>query len=251
MNKNDFLLVSDYRDENPRGWWMSEKLDGIRAMWDGHDFYSREGNVFPVPEWFKLGMPSTCLDGELYAGPGNFQKMLSLIRQEAPSAGGSWCGVAFCVFDAPNHGGDFEERQEFLKTLDLPPQVSFVPQIKCAERMHLDQFTHALELAHSEGWVLRKAHSAYEHGRTSAALKFKFKQEAEAKVIGYTQSENQSVIASIVCLFNEKTVRVGGLSYPVRFTPPVVGSRITISFYGLTDNGIPRHPSFVAERNYE
>jgi len=32
---------------------MSEKLDGVRAFWNGNDFYSRAGNKFNAPDWFK------------------------------------------------------------------------------------------------------------------------------------------------------------------------------------------------------
>src|SRR5689334_6705459 len=48
------------------GWWMSEKLDGVRAYWDGTQFLSRLGNVYVAPEWFVAGLPSTPLDGELW-----------------------------------------------------------------------------------------------------------------------------------------------------------------------------------------
>jgi DNA ligase-1 len=53
--------------EDPVGWWMSEKLDGVRAYWDGNALTSRLGNPFQVPEWFLAGLPSTPLDGELWA----------------------------------------------------------------------------------------------------------------------------------------------------------------------------------------
>src|SRR5690349_17670486 len=39
-------------DKDPTGWWMSEKLDGIRAYWDGEAFVSRLGNRFLAPAWF-------------------------------------------------------------------------------------------------------------------------------------------------------------------------------------------------------
>ncbi len=46
-------------------WWMSEKLDGVRAWWDGRQFLSRQGNVYHAPEWFTAGLPNVPLDGEL------------------------------------------------------------------------------------------------------------------------------------------------------------------------------------------
>ena len=47
---------------------MSEKLDGVRAFWDGKDFYSRNGNRFHAPAYFKEGLPNHALDGELWGG---------------------------------------------------------------------------------------------------------------------------------------------------------------------------------------
>lgn len=54
-------------DNDPAGWWMSEKYDGIRAYWDGKDFWSRSGRTMPVvPDSFKKGLPDVGLDGELW-----------------------------------------------------------------------------------------------------------------------------------------------------------------------------------------
>src|SRR5438477_5520766 len=41
------LLAHKWETEHdPKGWWMSEKLDGIRAYWDGETFVSRLGSTF-------------------------------------------------------------------------------------------------------------------------------------------------------------------------------------------------------------
>src|SRR5947209_4846684 len=49
------------------GWWMSEKLDGVRAYWDGRQFLSRLGNLYHAPDWFTAGLPADVpLDGELW-----------------------------------------------------------------------------------------------------------------------------------------------------------------------------------------
>src|SRR5580658_1746325 len=44
------------------GWWMSEKLDGVRAYWDGKQFLSRQGNLYHAPDWFVAGLPDVALD---------------------------------------------------------------------------------------------------------------------------------------------------------------------------------------------
>jgi DNA ligase-1 len=33
----------DRGNEDPTGWYMSEKLDGVRAYWDGEQFWSKNG----------------------------------------------------------------------------------------------------------------------------------------------------------------------------------------------------------------
>ncbi len=49
-NAPQLLLANSWEnDVDLTGWWMSEKLDGVRAWWDGKQFLSRQGNVFHAP----------------------------------------------------------------------------------------------------------------------------------------------------------------------------------------------------------
>src|SRR5262249_59583486 len=95
-------------DHDPTGWWMSEKLDGIRAYWDGETFVSRLGNKFYAPDWFIADLPADTLDGELWVGRKQFQRTTSIVRSGA--GGAEWRAVTYVVFDAPNAKGGFEER---------------------------------------------------------------------------------------------------------------------------------------------
>ena len=63
-------------DHDPTGWWMSEKLDGVRAYWDGEAFVSRLGNQFFAPDWFVADLPADTLDGELWVGRKKFQRTI-------------------------------------------------------------------------------------------------------------------------------------------------------------------------------
>ena len=56
------------------GWWLSEKLDGVRTFWDGTQFLSRRGNVFHAPGWFTAALPRVPLDGELWIARKTFQR---------------------------------------------------------------------------------------------------------------------------------------------------------------------------------
>ena len=97
---------------DPTGWYMSEKLDGVRALWNGKEFISRGNKVFHAPDWFKDMMPKDCvLDGELHCGRGQFQFVSGVTRHKVP-VDKDWEKVRFCVFDAPMVPGGFEERMK-------------------------------------------------------------------------------------------------------------------------------------------
>lgn len=53
--------------KDPNGWWASEKYDGIRLLWDGNKFYSRQGNRIYAPKHITESLPNNVsLDGELW-----------------------------------------------------------------------------------------------------------------------------------------------------------------------------------------
>ncbi len=83
------LLLAESWDfvTDPAGWWLSEKLDGVRAYWDGQQFWSRLGNLYHAPGWFVAGLPNVPLDGELWLGAKN---------SSAPSASSAGKTKATC-----------------------------------------------------------------------------------------------------------------------------------------------------------
>src|SRR5581483_8282872 len=93
---------------DPTGWWMSEKLDGVRALWKDGKFITRQGNLYLAPAWFTAGLPPVPIDGELWIGRKQFQRTVSIVRRH--DAGEQWREVRFVAFDAPGHPGPFEAR---------------------------------------------------------------------------------------------------------------------------------------------
>jgi len=119
--KQGVLLAETYEKISPRpdptGWWISEKLDGVRAYWNGKNFYSRNGLIFDAPEWFKAGLPTQVhLDGELWCGREQFERCVGIIKYHKGSTAAEWAGLVFLCFDAPFVRGDktlpYEERHE-------------------------------------------------------------------------------------------------------------------------------------------
>ena len=54
------LHAKSYQDDQPidvRQYLVSEKLDGVRAYWDGKQLLSRQGHVFQAPKWFVADFP--------------------------------------------------------------------------------------------------------------------------------------------------------------------------------------------------
>src|SRR6266853_208488 len=109
------LLLAENWDNTSdlSGWWMSEKLDGVRAYWDGKQFLSRQGNLYHAPAWFIECLPPVPLDGELWIDRKKFQRTVSIVRRQ--DKGDLWNEVRFLVFDAPAATGVFEDRLGFLK----------------------------------------------------------------------------------------------------------------------------------------
>jgi len=77
------MLAKNYDPEkvDPTGWYMSEKLDGVRCYWDGKAMYTRNGHLFYPPDFFKAALPKMALDGELWSGRDAFQKIVSIVRR--------------------------------------------------------------------------------------------------------------------------------------------------------------------------
>jgi DNA ligase 1 len=256
------LLAHKWEGEDPTGWWMSEKLDGVRAWWDGEKFVSRLGNVYHAPEWFKALLPNVVLDGELWVGRKQFQKTISAVRKLVPTDS-EWLDVQFVMFDAPNLGGSFEDRIEYLENLfptlrhngaEGTGMVSVLQQIKCKSAEHLKELLKEIEARGGEGVMLREAGSLYEADRSHTCLKVKTFTDDEAEVIGYTdgKGKHKGRVGALEVRWGDKEFEVGtGLTDKERENPPSVGAKITFRYQELTDKGIPRFPSYIGVRDYE
>ena len=241
-------LAKAYSDQNPTGMHMSEKLDGVRAIWTGSEFVSRNGKVFPAPLEIIKSMPKgIILDGELFGGRGNFQKSVGKVRK------GEWSGLEYVVFDVVA-SGDYNARLARLASVELPAFVRVLDQSICNDAKHLDAFEAAILKAGGEGVMLRDPKAEYEHKRTSALLKVKRFKSDEAVITGYQdgQGKHAGRVGAFIVKMGKVTFKVGtGFSDAMRETPPAIGSIITFSFFELTDGGKPRFPSFLCVRNYE
>jgi DNA ligase-1 len=236
---------------DPTGWWMSEKLDGVRALWRHRQFVTRLGNVYLAPDWFTAGLPDAPLDGELWIGRKQFQRTVSVVRRHDGSE--EWRSVRFLVFDAPDAKGPFEDRQKFISRNVQPgPYAAPHPHDKVKGVAHVKEELGRVEALGGEGLMLRKPGSLYEAGRSMTLLKVKSFFDDEATVVGYQKGKGRHkgrVGALVVKLQSGKEFEVGtGLSDADRETPPPVGAVIKFKYQELTDGGVPRFPSYLGLR---
>jgi ATP-dependent DNA ligase len=89
--------------EDPTGWWMTEKYDGVRLYWNRSGFYTRQGKKVIVPEKMTREMPDVELDGELWTQYGLYQESV-LLCNKMVTDNENWNKVVYWVFDAPGIG---------------------------------------------------------------------------------------------------------------------------------------------------
>ena len=167
-------------------WWLSEKLDGVRAYWDSSVFRSRNGNVFHAPAWFTAGLPRFPLDGELWLDRKRFQPTVSIVRRQ--DAGEAWKQLTYVVFDAPAIERPFEGRQTALNQVVRHGGCQYarvLSQVRCTGRDHLWQELARIEGLGGEGLMFREPESTYVVGRSSTLLKVKTFHDGEARVIAH------------------------------------------------------------------
>ncbi|MDY7225934.1 DNA ligase [Hyalangium rubrum] len=247
------LAHSWTNDTDLTGWWMSEKLDGVRAYWDGKRFLSRQGNPFYAPAWFTEKLPDYPLDGELFGGRKKFQRTVSVVRRQDQSD--DWKELAFVIFDAPSLDAPFEERlahcQQFVEDV-APPYAEWLEHQPCQSVKHLREELARVEGLGGEGLMLRQPGSRYEAGRSYTLLKVKSFHDDEARVIGHQPGAGRHkgrLGALEVELRNGTRFSVGtGLSDAERENPPGLGSIITFRYQELSNDGVPRFPSYVGVR---
>ncbi|MBQ0958860.1 DNA ligase [Ideonella sp. 4Y11] len=233
---------------DPAGWLVSEKYDGVRALWDGQQLRSRSGRVIAAPPGFLARLPAHALDGELWLGRGRFEAMSALVhRVDATDA--DWAPVRFMVFELPAGRGGFAERVAQLQQLAPSDGVwQVVPQRSLPHAAALSSWLHEVVAGGGEGLMLHRADSPWHAGRSDALLKLKPQADDEAVVIGLVPGRGRlagQVGALTVRDAQGRVFRIGtGLSDAQRRQPPPLGSRIGFHYRGRTANGLPRHASF-------
>jgi DNA ligase 1 len=238
---------------NPTDYLVSEKLDGVRAIWDGSSLKFRSGRTVAAPPWFLAKLPKTPLDGELWLARGKFDVLSGMVRKTQP-ADADWEQIKYMVFELPGGDGDFAARAARIKLIvrgNDSPQVLGVEQFRIATQAALQDRLKAVVAAGGEGLMLHLSSAPYLTGRNPALLKLKPVADAEAVVVGHVAGKGKyaGMLGALeLSADNGQRFRLGtGFSDEQRKNPPAIGSSVSYSYRDLTPSGKPRFASFLRE----
>lgn len=235
-------------------YWVSEKLDGVRAIWNGRELRFRSGNRVNAPAWFTAAFPPQPLDGELWIGRGEFDRLSGIVRKELADDA-EWRLVRYMLFELPDAPGTFSQRIEQMQTIVARMQIPWlqvIEQLRVRDREELRQRLSKVLKVGGEGLMLHLADAPYTTGRSDVLLKVKTWLDAEAKVIGHApgQGKYRGMLGALLVETEDgRRFRIGtGFTDAVRRAPPPVGTLVTYRYRELNKNGLPRFASYLRAR---
>ena len=295
----EFMLAKEYKEGMniprefkgkkyaPEDWLMSEKKDGLRARYnpDTKGFVSRNNKPYNAPTWFIDFMPKIHLDGELFCGRGNFEKMGGA-RRKVP-LNSDWFNYKYHVYDAPEIKAEFYDRyialeelvkeaeecwNTYKKTLGeefenvtCPLVLTNHYEVESIEQMN-EYYQKVLDLG-GEGIMLKNPWSDYENKRSNHLLKVKPDFDREAIIVDYKDGTGkyEGKLGAFICkqLINHDSYMTidnetdhefatSGMNDEVRdnykSTHPI-GTIITFKCSGYTKSGKPRFARYLRIRD--
>ncbi|HZV91965.1 MAG TPA: DNA ligase, partial [Caldimonas sp.] len=169
---------------DPEPYLVSEKYDGVRAVWDGRLLRHRSGRTVSAPATFLRSLPDEAIDGELWLGRGRFDALSAIVRRHEPRPD-EWAAVRYMAFEMPQASGSFADRADRLAALlgQRPRSpVEAAPQRHVANRDALMRLLGSVVAGGGEGLMLHLASSPARSGRSADLLKLKPHLDAEAVV---------------------------------------------------------------------
>jgi len=233
---------------------VSEKLDGVRAIWDGKTLTTRQGNTIHAPTWFTENFPAMPLDGELWISRGAFDAVSGAVRKTVP-VDDEWQKITYQVFELPAKKGTFSARviqiKKLVKAANVP-HLKAVEQFRVSDENSLKNKLNQIVKNGGEGLMLHLASANYVTGRSNVLLKLKPYFDAEAKVVGHVAGRGKyqgKLGALLVETPDGIRFKLGtGFSDAERAHPPNVGALVTYTYKDKTKTGKPKFASFLRVR---
>ena len=229
--------MKTYHGQDPAGWQMSEKFDGVCGCWDGKTLKTKHDNTIYAPDWWLAQLPrleSPPIWGEVWSTRDNFQWLVGRVKRHVPNDE-DWQKICFRPFEQHSNmiiqNNVWQPFEHYLCT-DLEAMEDF--------------YDYVVNDLKGEGIVLVDP--------SGEAWKKKPEHTDECCVTGYEAGKGKHLgrIGALLCEWNGKIIKLGtGLKDADRENPPAIDAMVTFGFTSLTDNGMPRFPKFICERSYE
>ena len=252
------MLATPWQSQlNPADYLVSEKLDGVRALWDGSTLRFRSGRPIAAPAWFLAGLPAAALDGELWGGRGSFESASGAARKVSP-VDAEWHTLRYMVFDLPQDGRPFSKRAYRITQVvatAAQPWLQAVAQTTVPDAAALQTRLKEVVAGGGEGLVLHRTDALWTAGRSDALRKLKSVPDEEGRVLEHITGTGkyQGYMGALLLQAPDgRRFALGtGFSDSDRANPPAVGSLVTYRYRGRTASGLPRFASFVRVRDPE
>ena len=256
------------------------KFDGVRSMAsinpDGSvSLKSRKGKEFPHMNHLRQqiaslkGIPDGAfLDGELYSDTLTFQEVVGLVRRESLKAGDEdkLKQISYRLYDMldpNNRDAGFQDRYDTLKTIlgSTPPQnLILTKNFEISDKADVKPLHDQFVKEGYEGIMIRNKDGEYGINKRSKNLqKFKEFYDQEFQIVGYEEGTGNDAGTVIwVCMTQQgdlfkarpKGTREERTEY-FQKGDDFIGATLTVRYFEMTDDGIPRFPVGIAIRNYE
>ncbi len=257
------------------------KFDGVRCLATIDDngdvsLKSRKGKEFPHMKHLRQQIAGLrdipdggFLDGELYSDTLTFQEVVGLVRRETlkPGDEDKLKQISYRLYDIydpadPKKG--FADRYNKLALLAF--QFSNKPNLIITENTRLENPSDVRKYHDQfvkegyEGIMVRNYRGGYGLNKRSKHLqKYKVFFDQEFEIVGYEEGTGNDVGTVIwTCMTEEgnlfnvrpKGTREERAKYFQNATD-YMGATLTVRYFEMTDDGIPRFPVGITIRNYE
>jgi len=170
------------------GWLMSEYIDGVRAYWDGKNFWSEKNEIINIPEWFVNKMPNGYhFDGEFWLGRGFKLKTLDTIKNKDET---EWKNMWYRIYDVPNIKDESYENRitkaSFI--VNKIDKVDTLTQVICKSKFHIARALAITAKQNGKGVILRNPKSLYKKGFSNNKIVALVYYEDKAKVIAFIKN---------------------------------------------------------------
>lgn len=239
---------------DPALYLISEKFDGVRAVWDGRVLRFRSGRLIAAPKWFTDALPATALDGELWMSRHSFDRTSAAVRRHTP-VDAEWQQVKYMIFDLPGAEGTFVQRSAQIVELVAGKDVAWlqaVPQVRGVDPVALRRELVSRVGQGAEGLMLHRADALWIPGRSDDLRKLKLLPDEDARVVAVLPGKGRNAARMGALLLEMPSglrFALGtGFSDAQRESPPAVGSVVTYRYLDHTPAGVPKFASYLRSR---